>query len=72
MPAHTAQERLKHRFRQRSRDGRVAAAFREVSENEPSVVAKTRKKFGALRARRQKVAIVLSKAREAGASIPRR
>ena len=70
MPTHTAQERLKHRLSRR--DGRVEAAFREVTENEPSVVAKTRKKFGALRARRQKVAIVLSKAREAGASIPRR
>ena len=72
MPTHTAQERLKHRLLQRSRDGRVAAAFREVSENEPGIVAKTRRKFGALRSKRQRVAIALSKARQAGASIPRR
>lgn len=45
-------------------------AFREVKKNEPRVVAKTRKKKGPAAARRQKVAIALSKAREAGADIP--
>jgi|GEM_PF-3087427 len=38
-------------------------AFHEVSENEPSIVSKTRQKFGAVRARKQKIAIALSKAR---------
>lgn len=50
----------------------TAAAFHEVKHNEPKVVAHTRKKFGATDAAKQKVAIALSKARKAGASIPRR
>jgi hypothetical protein len=49
---------------------RVEQAFHEVSENEPAVVAKTRKKKGAAAAKRQKVAIALSKARAAGARVP--
>ena len=52
--------------------GKVAAAFHEVSANEPSVVGKTRAKFGAERAEKQRVAIALSKARAAGARIPRK
>lgn len=38
------------------------AAFAEVFENEPAIVAKTRRKSGAKRAHKQKVAIALSKA----------
>jgi hypothetical protein len=48
------------------------AAFHEVKHNEPKIVKHTRGKFGASDAARQKVAIALSKARKAGASIPRR
>lgn len=60
MPSHTRSERL------------VRAAFREVSRDEPRVVARTRRKKGAAAARRQKTAIALSKARAAGADIPPR
>ncbi|MCI0526268.1 MAG: hypothetical protein L0Y56_02270 [Nitrospira sp.] len=45
--------------------------FREVFRDEPQVVAKTRRKKGAKAAHRQKVAIALSKARRAGARIPK-
>src|SRR3990172_13374886 len=50
----------------------VGAAFREVYKDEPSIVGKTRKKFGATKARKQKITIALSKAREAGANIPKK
>lgn len=50
----------------------VEAAFHEVKHNEPKIVGHTRRKFGATDAAKQKVAIALSKARKAGASIPRR
>ena len=72
---HRPEERkaiLKRKLRQRRGDGRVAAAFHEVSENEPSIVGKTRAKFGVARANRQRIAIALSKARAAGATIPQR
>lgn len=51
---------------------RIAAAAREVRKDEPAVVGKTRRKFGAKRAAAQKTAIVLSKARKAGARIPKK
>ena len=44
--------------------------FGEVFSNEPKIVAKTRRKKGAAKAKKQKIAIALSKARRAGASIP--
>jgi hypothetical protein len=47
-------------------------SFSEVFHNEPKIVAKTRKKKGATAARKQKIAIALSKARAAGANIPRK
>jgi hypothetical protein len=50
---------------------KVAAAFREVNTNEPSIVAHTRAKYGSRRAAKQKVAIALAKARRAGAKVPR-
>lgn len=50
---------------------KVAAAFHEVSTNEPGIVAHTRAKYGSRRAAKQKVAIALSKARKAGAKVPR-
>jgi len=52
-------------------DSRVAAAFREVNRDEPAAVKRTRRLRGAIAARRQKVAIALSKARRAGARIPK-
>ena len=53
-------------------NGKVSAAFHEVYASEPAIVGRTRRKFGAARAGRQKVAISLSKARRAGADIPQR
>lgn len=50
----------------------IGAAFHEVYTDEPSIVGKTREKFGAERAKKQKVAIALSKARKAGAKIPKK
>jgi hypothetical protein len=43
----------------------------EIKENPPKVLASTAQKFGPARAAKQKVAILLSKARRAGASIPK-
>lgn len=64
MPSHTKAERKKSR--------RITEkAFHEVKKDEPSVVAKTRRKKGAAAAEKQKIAIALSKARKAGAKIPR-
>ena len=48
----------------------IAAAFREVNTNVPKVVTSTARKFGPDRARKQKAAIALSKARRAGANLP--
>lgn len=47
----------------------IAAIGRELKDNPPSIVASTRRKFGPARANKQRVAILLSKARKAGASI---
>lgn len=41
----------------------------ELKMNEPAVVGHTREKFGAKRAAKQKVAILLSKARKRGAKV---
>ncbi len=49
MPDHTKSERRKR------------AAFREVNRNEPAIVKKTRRKKGKAAAKRQNVAIALSK-----------
>ena len=48
----------------------VHSAFTEVTENVPKVVQSTAKKFGPARARKQQVAIALSKARRRGANLP--
>jgi len=45
---------------------------RELKRNEPKVVAKTRRKKGNAAAKRQKTAILLSKARRRGARIKRK
>jgi hypothetical protein len=44
----------------------------ELRDNPPRVLAKTRKKKGAKAAERQRRAILLSKARRAGAKVPRK
>lgn len=43
--------------------------FHEVKHNPPKVLRSTRRKFGKERARKQAIAISLSKARRAGARI---
>lgn len=43
----------------------------ELRDNPPSILEKTRRKKGAAAGERQRRAILLSKAREAGARIPR-
>ncbi len=42
----------------------IQSAGSEVYKNEPAIVAKTRRKKGRAAARRQKIAIILSKARK--------
>ncbi len=49
---------------------KLKAAFSEMKKNPPSVLAKTKKKKGAKQAEKQRIAIGLSKARQAGAKIP--
>lgn len=43
----------------------------ELKDNPPRQLKKTAKKYGKKRAQKQKVAILLSKARKRGAKIPR-
>lgn len=51
---------------------KIEEAGREIKENPPRVLAKTRRKKGAKAAERQRRAIMLSKARRAGAKIPQK
>lgn len=44
----------------------------ELKKNPPAILAKTRRKSGAKRAEAQRRAILLSKARKAGARIPKK
>lgn len=49
---------------------KLASAFHEVKHDTPAVVKATARKKGPEAARKQKIAIALSKARAAGAKIP--
>ena len=72
---HRPEERqaiLKRKLRTRSKDGRVEAAFREVHANTPAVVKKFQRKGQPEHAEKIRTAIALSKARAAGARIPKR
>ncbi len=42
---------------------------KELKQNEPAVVTSTRRKFGPVRAEKQREAIMFSKARKLGASV---
>jgi len=53
-------------------DAKTAAAFSEMKQNPPRVLARTARKYGPARAEQQRVAIGLNKARNAGARIPQR
>ena len=48
----------------------VSAIGEEMKSNPPSILRATRRKFGVARAAKQKTAILLSKARQAGVKIP--
>ncbi len=50
----------------------LGRAGKELKENPPAILARTRRKFGAKRAEAQRRAILLSKARKAGAKIPKK
>lgn len=50
---------------------KIASAMREVYSNTPGIVKKTARKYGKARAEAQRKAIGLSKARRAGARIPK-
>lgn len=49
----------------------IESVGKELKRNPPSILASTRKKFGVVRAERQRKAILLSKSRKLGARIPR-
>ena len=49
---------------------KIEAAGHEIKENPPKILAHTAKKFGKARAKKQKTAIILAKARKEGAKIP--
>jgi hypothetical protein len=49
----------------------LQSAGRELKDNPPAILASTRRKFGAARAKSQRRAILLSKARAKGARIPK-
>jgi hypothetical protein len=51
---------------------KIKAAFDEIKKNPPAVLAKTAAKKGPAAANKQRVAIGLSKARRAGARIPKK
>ena len=48
----------------------IEAAGHEMKQNPPKILAKTARKSGVKRANKQRIAIMLSKARAAGANIP--
>ena len=45
-------------------------AFSEIKTNPPAVLARTKRKSGAGRAEKQRIAMALNKARQTGAKIP--
>lgn len=45
---------------------------KEMKSNPPSIIEKTRRKYGSARAEKQRKAILLSKARNAGAKVGRK
>jgi len=51
--------------------GILESVGREIKQNPPAILARTKRKFGPTRAAKQQTAILLNKARQAGASVPR-
>ena len=52
------------------KDSTLSAIGNEMKANPPAILNSTRRKFGVQRAQKQRTAILLSKAREAGVKIP--
>ena len=52
------------------KDSTMEAIGHEMKANPPAILNSTRRKFGAPQANKQRVAIMLSKARRAGVKIP--
>lgn len=50
----------------------LSSVGEEMKENPPDILAKTRRKSGAKKAEKQRVAILLDKARREGARIPKK
>lgn len=50
--------------------GALEAIGQELKTNPPAILNSTRRKFGAARAEKQRKAILLSKARQAGVKLP--
>jgi hypothetical protein len=48
----------------------LSAIGEEMKANPPAILNETKRKFGVQRAQKQRTAILLSKARQAGISIP--
>lgn len=53
------------------KDDKLEAIGHEMKVNPPAILNATRRKFGVARAKKQRTAILLSKARKAGVSIPK-
>lgn len=52
------------------KDSTLEAIGSEMKQNPPAILNATRRKFGVARADKQRTAILLSKARQAGVKIP--
>lgn len=53
------------------KDRIISGVAKEMRRDPPKVLSSTKKKFGVVRAERQRKAILLSKSRKLGARIPR-
>lgn len=54
-----------------NKNSTISAIADEMKANPPSILRATRRKFGVERSEKQRVAILLSKARQAGVKIPK-
>jgi hypothetical protein len=55
-----------------AREGKLRQIGHELKTDPPSILAHTKRKFGAKRAKKQRTAILLSKARQAGVHVGRK
>ena len=62
----------KHKKKQSYSTSVLESVGNELKENPPKILARTRARFGVKRAEKQRVAILLSKARKRGAKVKRK